>query len=119
MFGGGKSDEKAEEKKHWAALKEKGEVTRVGIGWLLLFLHPDLGKYFVLIGKRKGSHGAGTYWLPGGYLELGESFEACAARELKEETNIKLDDEQFGFLPFVSNNVMARESKHTVTLFMV
>ena len=49
--------DKLDEKKHWRALKEKGEVTRVGIGVLLLHLNPDLDKYFVLIGKRKGSHG--------------------------------------------------------------
>ncbi len=32
----------------------------------------------------------GTYQFPGGHLEVGESFEECLLREIKEETGIKL-----------------------------
>ncbi|HJO94453.1 MAG TPA: NUDIX hydrolase [Victivallales bacterium] len=43
----------------------------------------------ILIGKRKGSH-AQYYSIPGGHLELGETFEEAAIKEIKEETSLKL-----------------------------
>ncbi|MCP4181668.1 MAG: NUDIX domain-containing protein [bacterium] len=43
----------------------------------------------ILIGKRKGSH-AQYYSIPGGHLELGETFEEAATKEIKEETSLKL-----------------------------
>lgn len=42
----------------------------------------------VLVGRRKGSHGAGLWALPGGWLEWGEPLDAAGARELAEETGI-------------------------------
>ncbi len=42
----------------------------------------------VLVGRRKGSHGAGLWALPGGWLEWGEPIDAAGARELAEETGI-------------------------------
>lgn len=57
-------------------------VPRVGIG--VIVINKD-GK--VLIGKRIGSH-AQKHSIPGGHLELGETFEDAAIRELKEETSL-------------------------------
>jgi 8-oxo-dGTP diphosphatase len=72
------------------------EVPRVGCGCFLLSAeHP--GK--ALFGKRKGSHGAGKYALPGGKLELDELIEECIVREIKEEVDVDLlvgDVEQVG-----------------------
>ena len=63
------------------------EVPRVGCGCFLLSAdHP--GK--ALFGKRKGSHGAGRYALPGGKLELDELIEECIVREIKEEVNVDI-----------------------------
>lgn len=58
------------------------ERPKVGIGVIVL----KDGK--VLLGKRIASHGAGTWQLPGGHLEYGESFEETACREVEEETGL-------------------------------
>lgn len=46
-------------------------------------------KNAILLGKRKNVFGSGTWGLPGGHLEFGESFEGAASRELLEETGLK------------------------------
>ena len=49
----------------------------------------------LLLGKRKGAHGAGEYASPGGHLEHLESFQACAAREVLEETGLTIGTVRF------------------------
>lgn len=49
----------------------------------------------VLLGRRLNAHGAGEYASPGGHLEHLESFEACARREVLEETGLELGDIHF------------------------
>ena len=49
----------------------------------------------VLVGKRKLSHGAGTYQFPGGHLEYMESFVECAERETREECGIEITNVRF------------------------
>lgn len=88
-----------------------GQHVRVGVA--VLVQCPETGR--VLVGRRKGSHGAGTYALPGGHLEMGESWEACARREVLEETGLRLDALS---LAKVTNDVMEAERKHYVTVFM-
>lgn len=53
--------------------------------------------------------------LPGGHLEMYESWKDCAIREVKEETDLDLDDITFGH---VTNDPMKSENKHYVTIFM-
>lgn len=69
-----------------------------------------------LIGRRKGSHGSGKLQLPGGHLEFGESFEDCATREVLEETGLQVTAPR---LLTCTNDHMASEGKHYVTVFMV
>ncbi|KAJ8907309.1 hypothetical protein NDN08_007423 [Rhodosorus marinus] len=85
-------------------------MIRVGLGVFV-----QRGSKF-LIGKRIGSHGSGTWGLPGGYLEFGESFEECARREAREETGLELGS-QLSVVTAV-NNIFEEEMKHTVTIFV-
>jgi 8-oxo-dGTP diphosphatase len=57
---------------------------RVGIG---VIIKNAQGK--ILVGKRKGNY-VPFYSIPGGNLEVGETFEKAAIREIKEETNLTI-----------------------------
>jgi 8-oxo-dGTP diphosphatase len=70
----------------------------------------------VLLGQRIGSYGAGTWALPGGHLEFGETVEQCAAREVLEETGLQLHS--FQPAPY-TNDYFEAEGKHYVTLFIL
>jgi 8-oxo-dGTP diphosphatase len=86
-----------------------GERPSVGIG---IFVWKD-GKF--LMGKRVGKHGLGTWSVPGGYLEYGETFEECAARETMEETGVKIKNTIF---LTATNNIFPDEQKHSITIYM-
>lgn len=71
----------------------------------------------ILVGKRIGGH-AQKYSIPGGHLELGETFEQAAIREVKEETDLDI------FSPKVisiSNNIetFKEEGVHYVSVILV
>lgn len=83
--------------------------TRVGVGVIVV----RDGR--VLLGERVGSHGAGTWALPGGNLEFGESAAACAHRELLEETGLTLTDVREA--PYTVDH-FADLDRHYVTLFV-
>ena len=87
-----------------------GSQPLVGVGVLIL----RDGR--LLLGQRQGSHGADTWAPPGGHLEFGESIEACARREVLEETGLQLGDIRAA--PY-TNDIFATERKHYVTLFVV
>lgn len=68
------------------ALEAPASIRHVGVGVGVLVVRDGR----VLLGRRRGAHGAGTWSAPGGRLEPGEGFEACARRELWEETGLAL-----------------------------
>lgn len=82
---------------------------RVGLG---VYIRKD-GK--VLMGKRKGKLGPGFWASPGGHLEFGESLEACAAREVMEETGLVISNVHFGA---ITNDIFGPD-KHYVTIAMI
>jgi 8-oxo-dGTP diphosphatase len=69
----------------------------------------------VLLGKRKGAHGAGEYAFPGGHLEYQESFEECARRETQEESGLEIHNIRFQFVA----NIMHYAPQHYVHIGLV
>jgi len=90
---------------------------RPGVGLAVILMKNNQ----VLLGKRKGSHGAGTWAFPGGHLEFYEEFRPCVEREITEETGLKAG-KNFRLIDMntvkVTNDIFKEENKHYVTLFM-
>lgn len=69
----------------------------------------------ILLGKRiSDTHGDGEWSLPGGHLEMWESFEDCCRREVKEETGLKITNIT-GL--FFTNDMFPDAGLHYVTLY--
>jgi len=83
------------------------ERPKVGIGVIVI----RDGK--ILLGKRKGAHGEGTWSFPGGHLESFETFEDAARREVKEETGIDIASSA---VVTVTNDFFP--DKHYITIYM-
>lgn len=67
------------------------------------------------MGKRKGSHGEGTWSIPGGHLEFGEQIEDCARREVMEETGLEITEVK---IIGVTNDIFKEEDKHYITIWV-
>ena len=85
------------------------ERPKVGIGALVL----REGK--ILLGERLSSHGAGSWQIPGGHLEFGDTFEETALRELEEETGLT-DVTVERLIALINDRVYG---KHFVTIGML
>lgn len=95
----------------WYDIKMKTDMQpRVGVGVIVCW---D-GKFLLCL--RKGSHAAGTWSIPGGHLEFGETIEECAKRELREEMGIEIDNIRFGA---ITTDIFKEEGKHYVSVWVV
>ena len=91
-------------------MKLKPETPKIGVG--VIIRRSWNGK--ILLGLRKNSHGAGQWSLPGGHMEIGESFLDVCRREVREETGIEVQGiAQVGF----TNDIFYEDGLHYVTLF--
>jgi bifunctional NMN adenylyltransferase/nudix hydrolase len=81
--------------------QSENDITRL-YGWQPS-LAADLfiqSRTHILLIRRKGKIGNGTYALPGGFLNKGERLRQCAVREGIEETGINVEWREFKANPF-------------------
>ena len=98
-------------------MEEKKKILGVGFGVMILKDNK------ILLGKRHEDpekadsllNGAGTWTMPGGKLDFGESFEEGAIRETLEETGIKIKDIEVICL---HNNMVETAQFVTIGLFV-
>lgn len=69
----------------------------------------------VIFYERRGSHGHGTWSIPGGHLEFGESWEECAKREAMEEVGVDITNVR---LLAVTNDIFEAEGKHYISIWL-
>ncbi|XDV36254.1 hypothetical protein PO909_006071 [Leuciscus waleckii] len=67
-----------------------------------LLKRPGVGLGVLVTDSSKPGFGKGTYQLPGGHIEFGETWEQCAQREVME----------------VVNSIRLEENYHYITIFM-
>jgi 8-oxo-dGTP diphosphatase len=69
----------------------------------------------VLLMKRRGPHGTGTWSTPGGHLDFGETPEQCAAREAMEEVGVEVRELHFRA---VTSDLFEDSGRHYITLWL-
>jgi 8-oxo-dGTP diphosphatase len=99
--------------------QDKKIGVRAGVGVMILKDNK------VLLGKRHDDpqkadsalHGEGTWTMPGGKIDFGETFEEAATREVMEETGIKINQDKLKFISITNDRVSdARGKAHFVTV---
>jgi 8-oxo-dGTP diphosphatase len=84
-------------------------VPRIGVAAVI-----TMDNQLLLI-RRKRSHGAGSWAVPGGHLEFGESPAECAIREALEEVGLHVNNPRFTAL---TNEIFESDNKHYLTIWM-
>ena len=90
-------------------LNKLPEKPRVGVGVIIL-----RGKKLLML-KRRGSHGSGTWNLPGGHLEFGETIIKCVRREVFEETGLKVKESKV-ICVNEELNFIKSDNRHYITI---
>ncbi|HAQ02367.1 hypothetical protein A2467_02320 [Candidatus Nomurabacteria bacterium RIFOXYC2_FULL_36_8] len=96
------------------------EKKKIGTGFGVLILQDNK----LLLGLRNSDpqkadsalRGEGTWTMPGGKFEYGETFEQGAIREVKEETNLNLDITD---IEIVGVQLDLNEYAHFITIGML
>jgi 8-oxo-dGTP diphosphatase len=91
------------------------QYTRVGVATIIWNTKNE-----ILMGLRKGKHGAGTWSLPGGWMEFGESPTDTASREILEETGLRVpvgSIHPWSRIPY-TNTLFQYPLIHNITLIM-
>lgn len=70
----------------------------------------------ILLEKRKGEPGRGKWTIPGGLVELGEMAEQTVIREVREETNLEVEQPE---LIDVVNNITLDGNDKTKYHFVI
>ncbi len=94
-------------------MTQQSNHPRVGIGVIIVN-----GEGKILIGKRKGSHSP-FYSIPGGHLDIGETFEACAIREIKEESGLIINNPRVIAVTNNLDDTFLKEGKHYISIVIV
>jgi 8-oxo-dGTP diphosphatase len=81
---------------------------RVGVGIGVIVVRDQ----HVLMVQRR-HRGAASWSFPGGYLDFGETPEACAIRETREETGLAIVDPTF----LAITNDLIDDDRHNITLW--
>lgn len=90
---------------------------KIGVGFGVMILKDNK----ILLGKRHDDpikadsllHGEGTWTMPGGKIDFGEAFEEAAAREVIEETGIKIEEDKLKFISLTNDIV---HDAHFITI---
>lgn len=82
----------------------------VGVGCAAIIIRDGT---FLMI-KRAGNHGPGTWSVPGGWQEIGETFEQATRREVSEEVGCEITNVRFAA---VTNNYFPEENVHSISIF--
>jgi len=96
------------------------EIPKVRVGFGVMILKNNK----ILLGQRhldpakadSELHGEGTWTMPGGKLEFGESFEDGAKREVLEETGVDISSEKIEIIS-LSNDMVP--DAHFVTIGII
>lgn len=93
-------------------LRDAGDIRKLGVMvGVSVFLINEQDE--ILVGNRV----EGTWGLPGGGMDAGETPKETAARETKEETGIIINPDNLVFATFTNDIFLKEKNEHWITLY--